>query len=142
MSFHCDECREERDGRYTMCFRAGKVQTVCHACDHPVHGSQAVNMFSDLTLAHVLDEQGKPVRVTSRRQLHEVERRYHFRSVVAHENEANFDRAPQAPSNQIADHMKYLYPETAQAMLADIKRRGISQEEIISGSRDMEWGRS
>ena len=141
MSFHCDECGEERDGRYTMKFYGSLVRTTCHACDHPVHSSQAVNMFSDLPLDHVLDESGQPIRVTSRRQLHEAERRYGFKSLVANFDEANFDKSPQAPSNQIADHMKFLYPDTAKSMMADIRRRGITPEEIMNGSRDMEWGR-
>ena len=101
-------------------------------------------MFSDLTLSHVAGEDGRPLRVTSLRQLREAEKKYKFRSWAANQDEKNFDKPPEAPSNRIADHLtkekKWLFPETANAMLKEIERRGISPEEVLSGKRDLEWG--
>ncbi len=128
----CDTCKQEvsrytqwpveqPDGRY--CFA-----TSCYACEHPQHSMQtgAVRVFSDLTLDHVTGEDGRPVRVTSLRQLREAEKRYHFRSVVANSDEKNFDRpdaiAPKRSKDAfeaMTENNKWMYPDVARAMLAD-----------------------
>lgn len=46
--------------------------------------------FSDLTLDHIHNEAGQPIRVTSIHQLREAEKKYNFVHHVANHNEANF----------------------------------------------------
>lgn len=132
MSAVCDNCgqtvarysqwpKEQPDGKY-------KFITSCYVCEHPQHAmaSGAVRVFSELTLDHVTGEDGKPVRVTSLRQLREAEKRYGFRSVVANSDEKNFDN-PNAIKRQMPNdafeamtaNNKWMYPDIAKAQLAD-----------------------
>lgn len=100
----------------------------CHACANPRHSDKTANPLSELVLTHVTDEAGQPVRVTSLRQLREAEKRYHFSSVVANSDSANFDTPPAHTSGDVLSEMskanKWLYPEVAEQMLADMRRTG------------------
>jgi hypothetical protein len=124
----CADCQHETT-RYVTKFHSGGARTTCHTCEHPVHSSLAANPYADLTIEHVVTEDGKPLRVTSKRQLLEAEKKYHFRSLVAHTDEANFDKPPQQATGSVADFMtrekKWMYPEVAQAMLREVKEKGI-----------------
>jgi hypothetical protein len=105
------------------------AMNVCDACGIPVHRTRlvqstgkwlgfdcgclseeivktTVNPYADLTLDHVHDERGQKVRVTSKRQLHEAEKRYHFKHHVANMNEANFGVAPSHRATTVADHYR------------------------------------
>jgi hypothetical protein len=107
---------------------ASKWIITCHACANPRHSELTANPLGDLTLTHVTDEAGQPVRVTSLRQLREAEKRYHFSSVVANSDAANFDTPPAHTSGDVLSEMsrenKWLYPEVAEQMLADMRRSG------------------
>lgn len=129
-----------------MKFANGNSYTECKVCEYPRHSvAVCTNPYSDLTLTHCLDEQGQPVRVTSKRQLLEAEKRYNFRSLVAHTDSINFDKPPQDklanlhPADRIAQQMQeqvgrrdskgnklgFLYPEVANAQLRELKEKGI-----------------
>lgn len=123
MPVQCEDCGVTTS-RYVTKFHSGGSRTTCHTCEHPVKAT-CHNPFSDLTLEHVHDEQGRPLRVTSSRQLREAEKKYHFRSVVAHTDEANFDKPPQQQKGDLYDFMsrekKWLYPEIAESMIKDMR---------------------
>lgn len=131
MSAVCDKCGKEvsRYSQWPIEQPDGKYRfvTSCYVCEHPRHSAPScANPFGDLVLEHVHDEQGKPVRVTSLRQLREAEKRYGFRSLVANSDEKNFDKpdviAPKRPRDafeSMSEHNKWLYPDMARTMLAD-----------------------
>lgn len=82
-----------------------------------------------MILDHVTDEEtGKPLRITSARQLREAEKRYKFRSLVGHTEEANFDKPPQGEKRNLAqimlDEGKFLYPDVARSMIKEMRRTG------------------
>ena len=64
------------------------------------------NPYGDLRLDHVHGEDGKPIRVTSSRQLSAAEQRYGFASVVRNQNSENIDRAPQQKVFTVGDVYK------------------------------------
>lgn len=125
----CHTCGQTST-QYTTKFRGDKVLYYCKPCEHPVHSDLNLgkSLFGDLTLDHVMDEFGKPVRVTSRRQLLEAEKRYKFRSLIGHSDEANFDKPPQGEHRKLDeimfDEKKWLYPDVARAMLKEMKEKG------------------
>lgn len=128
MSAICVDCGHETTN-YTMKFRADKVQYSCRVCEHPpIRDQRVANPYSEMIIDHVLGEDNKPLRVTSARQLREAEKRYHFRSLVAHTNEADFDKPPQTNQASIAEQMtrdqKWLYPEIAIPMMKEMRQRG------------------
>lgn len=150
MSQQCDTCGEMTE-RYILRLSSGKFYTECKVCDQPRHSAPScVNPYADLTLEHVTGEDGKPVRVTSKRQLLEAEKRYNFRSLVAHTYEANFDKPPQDklanlhPADRIAAQMNeqsgrrdargnklgFLFPEQANAMLREMKEKNINIDSL------------
>lgn len=125
----CEECGVETMRSVTKFYATGP-KTTCFRCEHPVHSSPAANPYADLTLEHVITEDGKPLHVTSKRQLLEAEKKYHFRSLVAHTDEANFDKPPQTEKRNLnqmfTDTNRWMYPETAKRMLKDFERGEIT----------------
>lgn len=124
----CVTCHHETSS-YATKFRAGKVINSCKVCEHPPTQDRSVaNPYSDLVIETVTGEDGKPLRVTSKRQLLEAEKKYHFRSTVAHMEEKNFDEIPRKPQMTISEAMtaqgKWLYPEIGPRMYAEMKARG------------------
>ena len=67
------------------------------------------NPFSDLTLDHVFGDDGKPIRVTSLRQLNAAEHRYGFASVVANMDAANVNTPPQQKRMEVADMYQWKF---------------------------------
>jgi hypothetical protein len=61
--------------------------------------------FSDLTLDHIHDSAGKPVRVTSLRQLRQAEKDYNFVHRVANYDGANIDIPEQQRSYSVRDRV-------------------------------------
>lgn len=138
----CDSCGEET-ARYVVRFYDGRLHQECRVCTHPRHSgySSCVNPYADLRLDHVLDEENKPVRVTSRRQLEQAEKRYNFRSLVAHTMSENFDKPPQQRKMNAIDEVTmagragkkdehgnrigWMYPSIAESMLKEIREKGI-----------------
>ncbi len=126
----CHDCRHEVSV-YTTKFRAGKILYFCKPCEHPVHSDKTLghNPFADLTLEHAHDEFGRPVHVSSLRQLHEAEKRYNFRSLIGHTDEAKFNEPPpQRQTPKLTDVMtaqnKWLFPEIAVPMVREMRERG------------------
>ena len=114
---------------YTVKFRAGKILHSCKVCEHPPTQDRSVaNPYSEMVIDHVTAEDGRPLRVTSKRQLLEAEKKYHFRSLVAHTDEANFDKPPQRQTPNLAEVMtrenKWLYPDIGPRMYKEMKERG------------------
>jgi hypothetical protein len=75
----------------------------CGCLREQVEKSAGLNLFSDLTLEHVHDERGKPIRVTSIHQLREAEKRYQFSHHVANSMEKNFETPRQQRTYSVAD---------------------------------------
>jgi hypothetical protein len=128
MAVTCDKCGAEATS-YTMRFRAGRIQHECHVCEHPpISDARCANPYSEMVIDHVTGDDGKPLRITSSRQLREAEKKYHFRSLVGHTDEANFDRPPQRKQESIAEAMtrtnKWMYPDVAIPMMKEMKARG------------------
>lgn len=73
----------------------------------------AVNPFADFQLEHVHDETGKPLRVTSIRQLSEAEKRYDFASVILNQDHGNVDDAPQQRVMTVSDVYKRKFGRSA-----------------------------
>lgn len=130
MPVTCDDCGHVTT-MYTTKFHAGGAHTSCKVCEHPVHSdlSLCANPFSELVIDAIHDEQGRPLRVTSARQLREAEKRYHFSSVIANWAERDFDKPPQQQKGSVGDFMsqdkKWLYPETVKEIHKDARRDGI-----------------
>jgi hypothetical protein len=141
MAAVCEGCGAETN-QYTMRFFSGRAHYECRVCSHPRHrASQCVNPYENLVLEHVHDEFGKPVRVTSRRQLQQAEKRYNFRSVVGNYLEENFDKPPQqrkmSPIDEVTtagragkkdakgNRIGWMYPEVAEKMLAEVRAKNI-----------------
>jgi hypothetical protein len=91
MANNCDNCGEAChrtrwiNGRY--------LGLDCRCYTERVQAS-AVNPYGDLTLEHVHGEDGKPIRVTSSRQLSEAEKKHNFISVVRNMDQQNIDTPP------------------------------------------------
>lgn len=81
-----------------------------------------------MELEHAHDEMGNPVRVTSLRQLQDAERRYGFKSLVANEREADFDKPPQHRQKDLHEATSeaggWLYPEIAESMVQEMRESG------------------
>jgi hypothetical protein len=72
-------------------------------CIREVFIASTANPYGDLTLNHIHDEKGQPVRVTSSRQLAEAEVRFNFSSCVRNMEQKNFDAPPQARRQGIGE---------------------------------------
>lgn len=123
MAVICSACGHATTS-YTLKFSGASPEATCKICENPRHSLTAghgESMFADLTIDHVTDEFGKPVRVTSRRQLHEAEKRYRFQHHAANHDQANWDKPPQPQSGSIQDNVKWLYPEIAKQQIKDMK---------------------
>jgi len=119
----CSECSHETT-HYSMKFRGARKIVTCHVCSNPRHSltsGHGATMYDDLVLDHVSDELGNKVRVTSRRQLHEAEKRYNFKHHAANMDQKNWDKPPQPVSGNIQDNVKWLYPEIAKQQIKDMK---------------------
>lgn len=81
-----------------------------------------------MELEHAHDEFGQPVRVSSLRQLQAAERRYGFKSLVANEREADFDKPPQHRPKDLMEATSaaggWLYPEIAESMIQELREQG------------------
>ena len=96
----CDECGEIV---FRVRFTAGRFLGVDCRCVREKVEATCTNPYADLTIQHVHDEHGKPIRVTSARQLGEAEQRYNFASVVRNMDAKNFNAPPQARKQGIKE---------------------------------------
>lgn len=128
MALKCDDCGRDA-AKYSLRFRAGKQVVRCHACANPKHAAlSCYNPFAELTLDHAHDLDGKPIHVTSLRQLRQAETRYKFRSLVANERAADFDKPPQTKIPDLYEQMtregKWLHPEIAEGIVREMRANG------------------
>jgi len=96
----CDQCGETC---YRTRYIGGRYLGLDCRCVTDRTQASTANPYGDLTIEHVHDEKGNPVRVTSSRQLAEAEKRYNFASVVRNFDQANIDRPPQQKVFQVTD---------------------------------------
>jgi len=101
---------------------------ICRHCRSPRMRESLVNPYYDLTLDHVHDHSGQPVRVTSLRQLQQAEKEFKFKSLVGNEREADFDKPPQTPKRDLFDAMteenKWLFPDIGLEMVRELRESG------------------
>ncbi len=64
----------------------------------------------ELVLQHVHDSEGRPVRVTSLRELRQAETKHNFEHVASNNDRANWDKPKQQPAYQVADHYVPKFP--------------------------------
>jgi hypothetical protein len=79
-------------------------KTVCRNCVRPKMRESVANPY-DLTLEHVHDGSGQPLHVGTLAELRRAEKQYKFRSLVANELSANFDKPPQKPKPDLFEAM-------------------------------------
>ena len=100
---------------------------ICRHCRSPRSRESVVNPY-DLTLDHVHDHSGQPLRVSSLRQLQAAEKEFQFKSLVANENENRFDEPPQHKPRDLFDAMtdenKWLFPDIGPAMVQELRESG------------------
>lgn len=103
-------------------------RTICRNCRSPRMRESVANPFACLRLDHAHDELGNPVEVSSLRQLQMAERRYKFRSLVANEREADFNKPPQHRQKDLFEATSesggWLYSEIAEAMIPELRAAG------------------
>jgi|FreactTroBogLake_1042271.scaffolds.fasta_scaffold41506_2 hypothetical protein len=123
----CDSCHQEADVYSRVLTRSG-FKTRCRACARPKVRPSCFNPFSDLALDHVRTSDGRPVHVSSLRQLREVEKEHRCISLVGNMDEARFDDPPQHKPQTAFDTMsqerRWLFPDVAEAMVKDMRANG------------------
>ena len=103
------------------------ARSCCRSCRYPTSHSVA-NPYTGLMLDHVHDEHGQPLRVDSMRQIHEAEKRLRFKSLVANERSADFDKPPQTRPTDLFEQTTlsggWLYPEIAEQQIREMRESG------------------
>lgn len=121
----------ERCGHDSSCFSVRLTSTgprrICRQCRTPRSRESVVNPY-DLTLDHVHDHSGQPLRVTSLRQLQQAEKEFQFKSLVGNERECDFDKPPQHRPKDLFDATTesggWLYPELVEQMIPELREAG------------------
>ena len=120
---------------FSICLTSAGPRSRCRTCLYPPARSSVANPYADLTLDHVHDETGSPLRVTSLAQMREAERRYRFRSLVANVDSVRHDEPPQMVPKSLHEQMDepfrdsdgnyheshWLYPEIAREMAREME---------------------
>lgn len=133
----CDSCKNEVD-RYKRRMTRSGMKTICRSCENPRVRPSAFDPFAELVLDHVRDSEDHAVRITSLRQLRQVEKEHHCVSLVANSDEAHFDDPPQQRQPtafaemdrpyQDADgtwqQSHWLHPEIGPQMYEEMRRSG------------------
>lgn len=103
------------------------ARTCCRACRYPTVRSIA-NPYTGMILEHVHDDHGQSLRVDSIRQLQDAEKRFRFKSLVANERSADFDKPPQTRPTDLFEQMTesggWLYPEIAEQQIREMRESG------------------
>ena len=60
----------------------------------------------ELRLSHIYGDDGKPLRVTSRRQLEEAQQKYHFNHIPTNMDRANWDSPKQQRVYNVGDRYR------------------------------------
>jgi hypothetical protein len=105
----CDECgkaiyRKIFDGNEWRGVDCGCYSKSCHRST--VEAPAIDTTYDGLVLEHVHGDDGKPLRVTSSRQLAQAEQRHNFISVVRNMDAQNFNDAPQQKVFRVEDVYK------------------------------------
>jgi hypothetical protein len=123
----CDTCGCD-SSTYSVRLTAAGPRRCCRVCRSPRLRQSVANPFANLRLEHAHDELGNPVEVTSLRQLQEAEKRYKFRSLVANERSADFDKPPQHRQKDLFEATTeaggWLYPEIVEALIPELREAG------------------
>lgn len=123
----CSRCGCDSSS-YSVRLTTMGARRICRHCSSSRARQSVVNPFASLRMDHVHDEFGQPVEVTSLRQLQQAERRYKFRSLVANEREADFDKPPQHRQKDLFEATSesggWLYPDVVEAMLPELREAG------------------
>jgi len=88
-------------------FSGGKWLGVDCGCSRDAIIVDSDNPFrnnGELVLEHVHDSDGKPLRVTSIRQLEAAQNRLHFNHIPTNMDRANWDRPKQQRAYTVGDH--------------------------------------
>jgi len=113
---------------YSVRLSPAGPRTVCRHCTSSHPRASVTNPFATLKLDHAHDELGNPVEVSSLRQLQQAEKRYKFKSLVANEREADFDKPPQHRQKDLFEATSeaggWLYPEVAESMIQELREAG------------------
>lgn len=124
----CDQCHESVSAYRQRLQPDETWLTICRNCSTPKAALSVFNPYSEIVLEHVRDAADEPVRVTSLRQLREMEKEHHCRAVVANEREQDFDRPSDTKQPDMFEQMskenKWLFPEVAESMIRDMRRSG------------------
>lgn len=111
MAQTCDACKEIT---YRVRFIGGQWLGLDCRCVREAVAVDMDNPFrsdGELVLSHVHDEQGKPLRVTSRRQLEEAQSKLHFNHVPSNMDKANWDRPKQQKFYTVRDLVEKRFNE-------------------------------
>lgn len=123
----CSSCGNESPS-YSVRLTPRGRRIVCRNCTRPHPRSRCHNPYSSLTLDHVHDAHGQPLHVTSLRQMQEAEKKYRFKSLVANECEADFDKPPQTRVGDMFEQTTeaggWLYPEIAEQQVREMRESG------------------
>lgn len=112
MAQACSSCGKDN---YRVVFVAGTAQWLGAECgclrtrilrdmDNPF------STAGELVLDHVHDGDGRPVRVTSLRELRIAESKFNFEHVASNNDRSNWDKPKQQPAYQVADHYQRKFP--------------------------------
>ena len=112
MAQTCGSCGKEN---YRVVFVSGRSQWLGAECGclRLQIGRDMDNPFStsgELTLDHVLDGEGKKVRVTSLRELRQAESKHNFEHVASNNDRGNWDKPKQQPAYNIGDNYRARFP--------------------------------
>lgn len=123
----CSRCQHDSTS-FSIRLTSSGSRVVCRHCSSPRLRESVANPFASLRLDHAHDELGNPIEVTSLRQLQSAEKRYKFRSLVANERAADFDKPPQHQPQDLfratSESGGWLYPEVAEALIPELREAG------------------
>lgn len=105
----CDECLEPV---YRTRFHHGRKKWLGVDCKCAREASIMVDMDNpfrtngELTLQHIHGDDGKPLRVTSMRQLEAAQTKHHFNHIPTNMDRANWDTPKQQRVTTVSDRYK------------------------------------
>jgi hypothetical protein len=101
---------------------------VCRNCRSPRVRESVFNPYADLTMEHVHGDDGRPLHVSSLRELRDAEKRHAFKSLVANENESDFQKPPQHREKDLFERTSeagnWLFPDVAEGLIREMRETG------------------
>lgn len=106
MAQYCEveDCRLKGKPVFKLSFQGGKFRGVDCGCARRYRIKLTLNPFA-VTMQHVRDEAGHPIRVESIAQMSAAEKRYGFESCILNRDAQNFNDTP----SQVPVTMDRLY---------------------------------